>query len=141
IDSLVAIDAETQASFLGLLGGEGEGSPPTLDFNTEGGGAYIIEDSVLTFSSEDGTGLSVYDADGDVLTVTVTALNGTLSLPDEGESVSVYGNGTGNLMLVGYASDINSLIENNMTFTPNSNFQGTANINVSVDDGMGTGEA
>lgn len=84
-------------------------------------------------------GVSVADPDdnGQPLQVTVTADNGTLSVPTT-PGVTVVGDDTGNLVLTGSEADINAALAG-LTYQGNPDFAGTDNISVTVNDQGNTG--
>lgn len=76
--------------------------------------------------------ISVYDADNDDLLVVLSVSNGTLSVVDVA-SVLSGGNGTDTLVLFGSFTDINADLAT-LTYTGDTNFNGTDTLSISSDD-------
>jgi hypothetical protein len=90
------------------------------------------------------TGLQVTDIDTASVTVTLTQTNGTLTLLSnvtEGLIASnITGNGTSVVTLVGTPAAINATLAatGGVTYTPTSNFNGSATLTVLTNDGSAT---
>lgn len=87
-----------------------------------------------TNSDVDLSALQVNDIDAgdEILTTTITVDQGTLSVNDSGSGVS--GNMTSTLTLSGELQQINALLQS-LTYTPEIDFGGDAQLNISTDDG------
>ncbi|MCX6871230.1 MAG: Ig-like domain-containing protein, partial [Verrucomicrobia bacterium] len=83
------------------------------------------------------SGVTVGDADGGSLTVTVTAVSGTITLASTTSLSSLTGNGTSSIQFIAPIADANTALAG-MTFTPTLNFNGAATFNVSANDGTTT---
>ncbi len=98
--------------------------------------AVTAEDTPLTFSSANGNAITLSDADAGAnpVIVTLTAVNGTLSLDTTGLLVTV-GTGTGDSVtqLVGTLADLNAALEG-LTFDPTANYYGAAQLTIDIDD-------
>ncbi len=101
-------------------------APPTLTLPTAPLAAQ--EDTPLAITT-----VRVADADGDALSVTLGASNGTLTLAQT-TGLTVTGNGSAAVTLSGSIANINGAL-NGMTFNPLSNYNGAAVLNVAVSDG------
>ena len=91
------------------------------------------EDTGLTFSTATGNAISVADVDGDILTTTVSVTNGTIDL-GAFAGVSVTGNGTGSVKIVGSVAAINAALDG-MQFNPTADYNGSAVITIATSDG------
>ncbi len=98
------------------------------------GAQNAAEDSPLVFSSAKGNALTVADVDGGTLTTTVAVTNGTLTLGSTA-GVTVVGNGTGNVQLIGTAAAINAAL-NGTTFTNTADYNGGATLTLTSSDGV-----
>lgn len=98
------------------------------------------EDTLLVMSKLNFTNISVFDVDAANLPVkvTLTSLQGVLSLATTSGLASVVGNGTGTLVFVGPLTAVNAALDG-LTFLPNLNFNGPATIDVLIDDQGNTG--
>lgn len=97
---------------------------------SDSAGISGLEDSEIPI-----TGITVGDVDGDVLTVTVEAPDGsTLALTPGAGAADVDAAGTAQAVIRGTAADVNAALET-LTFKPPHNFNGTAQLSVSVNDG------
>jgi T1SS-143 domain-containing protein len=95
------------------------------------------EDTPLVFGGE-GAGLAVGDSDTTVLTVTLTATNGTLNLDLSSEpAIDILAGEQGGTTITFSATlaVINDVLDG-LTFTPDENYHGPASIAVSVTDGV-----
>ncbi|HEX7901525.1 MAG TPA: Ig-like domain-containing protein [Planctomycetota bacterium] len=112
--------------------------PPVL---TVPGAQATAEDVPLVFSSTGGNRISLTDPDSDPNPIQVTASvdNGTLTLADPATLTTVTGNGTASITMTGTLAALASALGLNgqatgITFTPPTDFVGTATITVAVDD-------
>jgi hypothetical protein len=93
----------------------------------------ILEDTSLTLSTANNNLISVSDPDPiGPEQVTVTAANGKLTLTAAGNA-TVTGIGTGNLVLTGDLSDLNTALDG-LIYTPNADFTGTETLMIHIDD-------
>jgi len=102
--------------------------------NSVPGTQTVAEDTNLVFSTSNGNAITTSDVDagGNSVQVTLTSTNGTLATGST-LNVTVTGNGTSNVTIVGTISDINAALEGT-TFTPNLNFNGSASITMTTND-------
>jgi VCBS repeat-containing protein len=100
------------------------------------GAQSVAEDSPLTFSVGGGNAVTVADVENDVLTVTLTAANGVLTLPSTTGLVFVTGTGAGDttMTITGTVSDINAALDG-LEFLPDLNYAGAGNVAIAVNDG------
>ncbi|HYO09542.1 MAG TPA: tandem-95 repeat protein, partial [Tepidisphaeraceae bacterium] len=95
------------------------------------------EDTPLVFSTGGGNGIFVFDPDSGSkpIEVVVTATNGTLTLGGTTGLTFTTGDGTGDATMVfrGKLDDINAALEG-LIFSPAAHFNGTATVQVSVND-------
>jgi CshA-type fibril repeat protein len=80
------------------------------------------------------TNVQITDAAGATEHVTLTALNGTLTLAHETNLTGISGEGTGRVSFSGSLADINNAI-NGMTFLGAKDVNGNVSFNISVDNG------
>jgi gliding motility-associated-like protein len=97
------------------------------------------EDQPITFTALGSNQIFVTDYDNDPQTVTITVTGGSLSLSGIAGLSFTNGDGTSDdaMTFSGSVSDVNAAL-NNAIFMPGSNFNGTAIIQVSTTDGLGT---
>ncbi|MFI4932099.1 MAG: Ig-like domain-containing protein, partial [Burkholderiales bacterium] len=88
------------------------------------------EDTPLVFSSAGSNALSVTNADGDTLTVTVAVNQGSFTLGSTA-GVGVSGNGSASVTLNGSAAAINAALAGS-SFNPDADFNGAATLTLSV---------
>jgi VCBS repeat-containing protein len=102
--------------------------------NSVPGTQTVAEDTNLVFSTSNGNAITTSDVDagGNAIQVTLTSTNGTLATGST-LNVTVTGNGTSTVTIVGAISDINAALEGT-TFTPNLNFNGSASITMTTND-------
>ncbi len=85
------------------------------------------------------TGISVGDVEANAaqspVSVVLSADTGTLTLPTN-STVQISGNGTARITLVGTTSAINQLLSQGVTFQPDADFSGSANLNVTIADSL-----
>ncbi|MBX9608423.1 MAG: hypothetical protein K2Y51_19550, partial [Gammaproteobacteria bacterium] len=105
----------------------------TAPVNSVPGAQAGSEDVPLTFSTAQGNAISVTDTG--VLTVTLNATLGTLTLAQIGGLASVSGNGSAVVTLAGTSAAINAALDGLM-FTPDANANGSAQLSVSTSDGV-----
>jgi VCBS repeat-containing protein len=96
----------------------------------------IAEDTPLTFSAATGNPITVADVDGDTLTITVSATNGTFNLGAI-SGVTASGGGTGTIVLTGSAAAINSALDG-LILNPTADYNGSAVMTVTTTDGTAT---
>ncbi|MFN3387838.1 MAG: ELWxxDGT repeat protein [Allosphingosinicella sp.] len=94
------------------------------------------EDAPVPFGVASGNAISVADAQGGYLTVTLSVANGTLTLASQ-SGLSVTGDGTGTVRLQGLAADINAALDG-LIYRGRLNYQGSDTLSVSVGDGSAT---
>ena len=102
--------------------------------NSVPGTQTVAEDTNLVFSTANGNAITTSDVDAGAnsVQVTLTSTNGTLATGST-LNVTVTGNGTSSVTIVGAISDINAALEGT-TFTPNANFNGSASITMTTND-------
>ncbi|WP_439409100.1 VCBS domain-containing protein [Bradyrhizobium sp. DASA03076] len=85
------------------------------------------------------TGLSIFDADADGAseTITLSVTNGTLTV--SGGTAGISGSGTSTVTLTGAVSAINSTLASTVNYVPTSNFAGTSTLTVTTSDNGHTG--
>ncbi len=89
--------------------------------------------TTLEDSSFNLTGITVEDADGDILTTTISSAHGTLSVsPIFGGTI--INNGTASLQLIGTATQINNALTS-LIYTPGGDFNGLDNVTIVTSDG------
>ncbi len=86
------------------------------------------EDTDLVISD-----VSVADADGDNLDVSLDVSNGTITLAQT-TNLTVSGDGTGSVTLSGSAADINNALSG-MIYRADSNYNGSDTFTIAADDG------
>jgi hypothetical protein len=126
-----------------------------MPVNTAGGAVAFQEDSAgssaATPPANAVTGISVFDADADPasadISVTLAVTGGTLAIrTDVGGGLAaaeVSGNGTSTLTLTGTQNQINATLAavnasnepNGLVFTPAANFNGSASLTITTNDG------
>jgi hypothetical protein len=99
------------------------------------------EDKPLIFSTDNSNLISISDIEaedavGHPITITLTATNGTLTLSSTTDLTFTDGDGTDdvNMEFNGTMTDINTALEG-MTFTPTSNYNGNASVDIVINDG------
>jgi ABC-type uncharacterized transport system substrate-binding protein len=104
------------------------------------------EDTPLIFSTSNSnlieiSDIEAEDAIGQPVTVTLTATNGTLTLSSTEDLTFNIGDGTDDTSMEfsGTVTNINTALEG-MSFTPTSNFNGSASVQIVIDDGTSTDE-
>ncbi|HYC47443.1 MAG TPA: type I secretion C-terminal target domain-containing protein [Burkholderiales bacterium] len=98
--------------------------------------AFVPEDQSLTFSTANFNALSVSDAQGDPLTITLTATHGALVLADTTGVTVVDGAGLdGTLTISGSIAALNAALGAGLTFTPTPDYSGAATLQIDADDG------
>jgi hypothetical protein len=102
------------------------------------------EDTNVTFSSGNGNQISIADVDVDegtgLLSVTLTATHGVLTLSGINGLSFVTGDGTGDatMTFTGSLTNINAAL-NGLVFSPNLNYNGPASVQVDLSDQGNTG--
>ncbi|MEM1040019.1 MAG: Ig-like domain-containing protein, partial [Pseudomonadota bacterium] len=97
------------------------------------------EDTPLVFNAANGNTISVDDPDGDTVTVTLTATNGTL-LANAAGAATISGQGTASVTLSGTQAQVNSALDG-LSFTNTADYNGTASLTVVTNDNTGTATA
>jgi hypothetical protein len=97
------------------------------------------EDTTLVFSTANGNAISLSDVDAGnaQLLVSLAFTNGAITFATTGGLTFLPG-GTSSYMFTGTAAAINAALDG-MTFTPASNYNGTASIQISVSDQANAG--
>lgn len=102
----------------------------------------ISEDSILTFSSGNSNAITVSDVDATTGQAILTVTNGVLTLNGTTGLTFADGDGTADatMTFTGTLASINAAL-NGLTFVPNGNFNGNAQLNLDVRDqgNSGTG--
>ncbi|WP_213879329.1 Ig-like domain-containing protein [Pseudomonas sp. dw_358] len=95
------------------------------------------EDATLLFNAARGNALLVNDANGDTLTVTLSATHGALTLSQTSGLTFTSGDGTADASMVfrGSASAINAALEG-LQFKPAADYNGSANVSLLASDGL-----
>ncbi|WP_439366402.1 VCBS domain-containing protein [Bradyrhizobium sp. DASA03005] len=85
------------------------------------------------------TGLSIFDADSDGATETITlsVTDGTLTV--SGGTAGISGSGTSTVTLTGTVSAINSTLASTVSYVPTPNFAGTSTLTMTTSDNGHTG--
>ena len=78
------------------------------------------------------------DAGGNLLEVTINVVNGRITLPTGSINILSGGSGTSSITFEGTVSNINAAL-NSFTFSPDADFVGLAEVQVTVDDRGNTG--
>ncbi|WP_178130441.1 Ig-like domain-containing protein [Reyranella sp. CPCC 100927] len=107
---------------------QAENDPPV---NTVPGAQETAEDTPLAI---DGVRVSVFDAEDDALTTTLTVLHGTLTVA-AGSGAGVSGDGTGTVILTGTAAQINAALAG-LTYTSTADYNGADLMTVTTSDGI-----
>ena len=98
----------------------------------------------LVFSSGSGNAITLGDPDVNpavqIEQLTLTAVNGTVTLATTAGLTFVSGNGTGSVIIKGTINALNAAVMG-LSFTPKANFTGTAYLQVSLNDLGNTGGA
>lgn len=102
----------------------------------------VNEDSALVFSADNGNLVSIADSDAgsNPVKVMLATTDGTLTLSGLAGLTMIVGDGSDDtaLAFTGTISDINTAIAG-MSFLPSANFNGTATLQVTIDDQGNTG--
>ena len=101
--------------------------------NTVPGSQTTNEDTNLVFSTANGNALSVSDGENDMLSVTLAATHGVLTLAQTTNLTSLAGNGTGVISFTGLASDINAAL-NGLNYQSALDYNGAAQVTLSTSD-------
>jgi hypothetical protein len=91
------------------------------------------EDSNLVFNTANGNAITVSDADGDPVTVTLTVANGILTLAQTTGLTTVTGDGTATVVLAGSLANVNAALEG-LTYRGGLNYEGQDSLKVDVAD-------
>ena len=108
-------------------------TPNSAPINTIPGPQSGTEDTGLVFSEANGNAIAVSDVDGGLLTVTLSAGNGTLTLASS-TGVTVDGDGTATVVLSGSSTDINAALDG-LVYRGGLNFEGSDTLSVVTSDG------
>src|SRR5205823_8256065 len=103
----------------------------------------VTEDSSLTFNTTNGNRIQVTDVDAanaDTIQVTLTATNGTITLPAVNGLTFSVGDGSADATMTFTASrnTINSRLSG-LVYTPTANYFGAATLQITTDDQGNTG--
>ncbi|MEG3061810.1 MAG: DUF4347 domain-containing protein, partial [Comamonas sp.] len=104
--------------------------------NAVPGTQSVKQDLTLVFNDANGNAISISDADGDVLEVTLTATNGTLTLPPSLDIAVTSPSGSTDVTTVtfqGNTASVNAVLQG-LSFTPTSGHVGNASITVTSND-------
>jgi VCBS repeat-containing protein len=93
----------------------------------------LAEDTALVLAGA--TAISVADRNGDVLSITLAAEHGSLTLAGLAGLSGVSGNGSDSVSFSGSAAAINAAL-NGLVFTPNADYNGPARITIGASDGL-----
>ncbi len=99
------------------------------------GAQTVTEDANLVFNTTNSNRISIADPENNNQTVTISSTNGTFTLSTL-SGLSGSGNGTGALAYSGTLTNINAAL-NNAYYLGNLNYNGSAAVSVSTDDGNG----
>ena len=124
IQPTIPFSSQSLTTYRGLL------APPEISDSATATRA-TDEDMALSI-----TGITVADEDDDILTVTLGATSGILSLATTSGLSSISGNGTSNISFSGSVASVNAAI-NGLSYDPNQDFSGNATLAISVNDGDG----
>ena len=98
-----------------------------------------LEDTQLTFSSADGTAITVADENSASLTVQVQVTNGTFTLGSITGLSSLTGNSTGTVTLQGAIASLNTAL-NASRYMPTGNFNGASTLTITSSDSTGNSD-
>ena len=142
-EALAAGQTATETFSYTVRDAAGAASTAALDLTVTGtndapvnqlpGAQTVAEDATLVFSAANGNAITVADVDSASLTVTLSSANGTLTLGSVA-GVTVSGNGTNALTLIGGAAAINAAL-NGTAFKNTGDHNGSTQISVSAADG------
>ncbi len=99
--------------------------------------SYTGDNTPITFSAGHGNALQISDADAGSadIEVTLTVTGGTLTLGDTtGLTLTGGANGGASMTWTGSLSDINAAFNAGLTFTPDSDYRGIAQLTLTTDD-------
>ncbi|NLF32487.1 MAG: tandem-95 repeat protein, partial [Planctomycetes bacterium] len=108
---------------------------------TDPGAQSVAEDGTLTFSTANGTLVSIADVDlgGSELSVTLTVTDGRLDLAQtDGLTITGGADGTATVTFTGTAANVNAALDG-MSYTPTADYNGGATLTVDVSDQGATG--
>ncbi|MBO0698761.1 MAG: cadherin domain-containing protein, partial [Zavarzinella sp.] len=107
--------------------------------NTVPGAQTVNEDTDLVFSAANSNAISVSDVDAGTapVQVTLTATHGVLTLGGT-TNLTVTGNGSGTVVATGALGDLNAGLTG-LKFTPDSNYNGSASLQIVTNDQGNTG--
>lgn len=119
---------------------DGQNDPPvnTVPLTTQ----TILEDTTLVFNQANGNAISIFDQDAhlgtNVLTVTLTATNGVLtlgSIPAGLTFAPLSGDGTADITMTftGKLQDLNTALDG-LQFIPDPDYYGSASVTIHTDD-------
>ncbi|MEI8570946.1 DUF4347 domain-containing protein [Methylomonas sp. LW13] len=104
--------------------------------------SYTAVNTSKTFSSANGNALQIADADAasSSVQVTLSISHGSLTLANTAGLNLVSGsNGSSSMTYSGTVSAINTALNNGLTFTPDSNYRGLAQLTITTSDQGNTG--
>jgi hypothetical protein len=106
--------------------------------NTVPGNSEVNEDTTLAFSSANSNGITIADPDAgsSLIQVTLSVDNGTLTLPSTTGLTFITGDGSEDAMLVftGSIADINTALNNGLSYLPNANYYGSDTLTITTSD-------
>ena len=105
--------------------------------NAVPGAQSIAEDTTFTFTGGNAITVNDIDANGGNLTVTLSAVNGTLTLGSTA-GLTVSGNGTSSVQATGTIASLNAGLAGTV-YAPNPNYSGADTVTVSTNDNGNTG--
>ena len=97
------------------------------------------EDTALVFNAANGNAISVNDVDGDNVTVTLTTVNGLLTVAG-GSGAAVTDDGTANVTISGTQAQVNAALDG-LSFVSTADFNGTTTLTLVTDDNQGQGNS
>ncbi|QSB00441.1 DUF4347 domain-containing protein [Methylomonas sp. EFPC1] len=110
--------------------------------NTLPANSYTAVNTSKTFSSGNGNALQITDADAasSSVRVTLSISHGTLTLASTtGLTLASGANGSGSMTYSGTVAALNTALNNGLTFTPDSNYRGLAQLTMTTSDQGNTG--
>ena len=93
------------------------------------------EDTPLTFNTANGNPISITDGDNDNQSITIAVTNGIFYLSTT-SGLTGSGNGSSSLSYSGTLADINTALNNSYFISP-FNYNGSASVAITTDDGTG----
>ena len=102
------------------------------------GAQSAVSNTPLTFGGGNAISVADVDASGGVEQVTLSVVNGSLTLGSTVGLTSVTGNGSASVVFRGTLPDLNNAL-NGLTYTPNLNYSGADTLSIAGDDLGNTG--